>query len=140
MADEDIQKQSVALIERTEIAVVGTVNEAGYPEMRAMMRVKHDGLREIWFSTNTSSRKIPQIRATGKGSVYFVDCDNYYGLLLTGKMEILQDSASRRMVWQDGFEKYYPGGVDDPDHSVLHFVAEKAEFYHGLKITQFDIA
>ena len=139
MTEDDIHKQGAALIERNEIAIVGTVNDNGYPEMRAMTRVKHDGMRELWFSTNTSSRKIPQVRATNKGSVYFVDCDNYYGLLLIGRMEVLQDSASRRMVWQDGFEKYFPGGVDDPDHSVLHFTAERAEFFHGLKISRFDI-
>ena len=34
---------------------------------------------------------------------------------------------------------YYPEGVDDPDYCVLKFTAEKGNYYHGLKNTDFII-
>jgi len=61
------------------------------------------------------------------------------GLMLIGVVEVLQDEESRKKLWFDGCEKYYPGGINDPDYSVLCFTAEKGNFYHGLENIDFDI-
>ena len=37
--------------------------------------------------------------------------------MLRGTMEILTDSTSKKMIWQEGDTMYYPEGVTDPDYS-----------------------
>lgn len=71
-----------------------------------------EGLRVFWFSTNASSMRVAQFRRNGAACLYFCDPRTFRGLLLTGTMEVLEDAASRRLVWREGDERYYPGGVD----------------------------
>jgi general stress protein 26 len=61
------------------------------------------------------------------------------GLMLVGSVEILQDPESRKRCWREGFERYYPKGIDDPDYSILCFTARHGQYYHGLNITNFEL-
>jgi len=40
-------------------------------------------------------------------------------VMLAGTLAIVDDSALRHALWSEGWERYYPQGPDDPDHSVL---------------------
>jgi general stress protein 26 len=136
--DEAIQK-AIALVDRSKIALLGTNGDDGYPQIKAMLVPDHEGLKRIWFSTNTSSRRVGLLRRDPKACVYFVDYSVWQGLMLVGKMEILTDPDSRRRLWHPGDEKYYPHGVDDPDYSVLRFTAEWGNYYHALANVTFPV-
>ena len=58
---------------------------------------------------------------------------------VSGTMEVLTDREHKEMLWRDGFEMYYPNGIDDEDYCVLRFKAEKGNYYTGLKNFDFDI-
>lgn len=118
------------MVNRSQFALVGTIGEDSYPNIKAMIKAEQKGLREIWFSTNTSSRRVTQIKLNDKTCVYFVDFETWEGLMLIGRTEIRRDKESRERLWEDGCEKYYPLGVDDPDYTVLRFVAEVGNYYH----------
>ena len=109
--------------------MLGTNGEYGYPNIKAMLNLKHEGLKKIWFSTNTSSQRVQQLRKDNRACVYYVDEKNFKGLMLVGTIEILQDIESKKMLWSEGAEVYYPLGVADPDYSVLCFTSETANFY-----------
>jgi general stress protein 26 len=138
----DIQEaitESLALMNRAKICMLGTNGEDGHPNIKAMMNLKHEGLKKIWFSTNTSSRRVQQLRKDSRTCVYYVDEQNFKGLMLVGTIEILQDSESKKMLWFGGAEKYYPLGVQDPDYTVLGFTAERGNYYHKLTNIDFEI-
>ena len=44
-------------------------------------------------------------------------------------MEVLTDAKSKEMIWCEGDEQYYPGGVTDPNYCVLKFTATDGRFY-----------
>lgn len=138
MKAEDAIEQSLELVENSRVALVGTIGEDGYPYIKAMFNAKHKDF-EIWFSTNTSSKRVSQIEKNHKVSVYFVDMEKIKGLMLLGIMEIKKDHKSRKMLWEDGDERYYPLGVDDPDYTVLHFHPELGNFYYRLQNVIFSI-
>jgi general stress protein 26 len=131
--------ESLALVERSIIAMLGTVDGNGHPNIKAMMNMEHEGLKVVWFSTNTSSKRVAQILRNPKTCVYFVDADQFKGLMLVGTIEVLQDDKSRQRLWRPGCEKYYPLGVTDPNYSVLRFTASWGNYYHGLSNITFDI-
>ncbi|MBA7665447.1 hypothetical protein ES703_73517 [subsurface metagenome] len=139
MEKEDAIEKGLSLVNRSTIAMLGTNGEGGYPNIRALIKMENEGLKTIWFSTNTSSRKIPQLKKNPKACVYFVDFDKWMGLMLVGTTEIRKDSKSRERLWRDGFEKYYPKGVNDPDYSVLRFVANWGRYYHSLTHITFEL-
>jgi general stress protein 26 len=139
MDKQEAMAEGLQLIERSEICLLGTNGGDGFPNIKAVMNAKHEGMNKIWFSTNTSSRRVQQLKKDNRACVYYVDDKDFKGLMLTGTMQILQDLKSRQMLWEDGNEKYYPLGVEDPDYTVLCFTADKGNYYHKLKNMTFEI-
>ena len=83
--------------------------------------------------------RVQQYIDNPKACVYFFDKRFFRGVMLTGTMEVLQDDASRKMIWRDGDEMYYPKGVTDPDYSVLKFTAQNGRFYSHFKSENFKV-
>jgi len=138
MKPETIEK----LIGKQKIAYIASVDENGYPNMKAMLAPrKRNGLREFWFSTNTSSLRVAQYRENPKASIYFCERKfySYRGVMLVGTMEVLEDAASKEMIWEKGDKMFYPEGVSDPDYCVLKFTAASARWYSNLKHGSFEL-
>ena len=72
-------KKSIELVNRSNIAMLGTIGNDCFPNVKAMINAKHEGIKEIWFSTNTSSKRISQLKLNKKTCVYFVDFENWEG-------------------------------------------------------------
>ncbi len=136
---EDAIRDALALANRSTIAMLGTNGENGYPHVKAMLKMENEGLRRIWFSTNASSKRTGQLLRNSKASVYFVDLERWMGLMLVGDVEVLQDMESRQHLWREGFEQYYPSGVNDPDYAVLRFTARWGNYYHALSNATFEL-
>jgi general stress protein 26 len=139
MQKEEALKEALTLVGRSDIAMLGTNGDDGYPNIKAMIKVENEGLNRIWFSTNTSSKRVSQLVRNSKTCIYFVGFEQWMGLMLVGDVEVLQDMESRQRLWHEGDEKYYPLGVNDPDYSVLRFTAHLGNYYHGLANVIFDL-
>jgi general stress protein 26 len=138
MDEKTAMSKGLELVERSKIALLGTNGPGGYPHIKALLNLKHLGLKEFWFSTNTTSRRVKQVVNDGKTCLYFVDPDSFEGLMLLGHAEITQEPEIRGALWFEGSEKYYPRGVEDPDYSVIHFTSFRGNYYHGLCSIYFD--
>jgi pyridoxamine 5'-phosphate oxidase len=129
MLDETQAKvDGLKLVARSKVAMLGTVGKGGFPEIRAMLKTGNDGLKTVWFSTNTSSRKVRQIQDDPRACVYFADNAHFKGLRLIGNAEILLDPASKRELWQPWFEQYYKG-PEDPDYAMIRFTMDYGYYY-----------
>ena len=136
----DVQKTIGNLIDRQSTAFIGSVSQDGFPNVKAMLAPrKRIGLKTIYFTSNTSSMRAAQYRENPKACVYFCDRRFFRGVMLTGTMEVLEDSESKEMIWQEGDTMYYPLGVTDPDYCVLRFTAESGRYYSNFKSENFEI-
>lgn len=55
------------MIDNTSISYISYVDEEGFPITKAMLKPRErNGIKEIWFSTNTSSNKVKYFRKTAK--------------------------------------------------------------------------
>lgn len=139
MQKEEAIREALALANRSGIIMLGTNGDEGYPNIKAMIKMENEGLNRIWLSTNTSSKRVAQLNRNPKACVYFVDFEQWMGLMLAGDVEVLQDLESKQRLWREGFEKYYPTGVTDPDYSVLRFTAQWGNYYHALSNVTFHL-
>ena len=139
MQKEEAISAALALADRSGIAMLGTHGDNGYPNIKAMIKMENEGLNRFWFSTNTSSRRVSQLVRNSNACVYFVDFEQWMGLMLVGNGEVLHDTESKQRLWREGFEKYYPLGVADPDYSVLRFTARWGNYYHTLSNVTFEL-
>lgn len=128
------------LIDKQKVSFIASVDAEGYPNMKAMLPPrKREGIREFWFSTNTSSARVAQYRENPRASIYFCDRRFFRGVQLIGVMQVLEDAEIKEEIWQFGDKMYYPLGVTDPDYCVLKFTAHTGRYYANFKSESFDI-
>jgi len=137
----DAAKTVGNLIDKANVAIVGSVDGDGFPNSKAMLPPRERvGIRVIYFSTNASSMRVAQYMSNPKACVYFFDRRFYKGVMLRGSMEVMQDSGTRELIWRPGDEMYYPQGVTDPDYCVLRFTATDGRYYSNFKSEDFVVA
>ncbi|WP_195841135.1 pyridoxamine 5'-phosphate oxidase family protein [Clostridium sp. WB02_MRS01] len=128
------------LIDRQGVAFISSLDEDGFPNTKAMLPPrKRVGIKIFYFTTNTSSMRVKQFRSNPKACIYFCDKRFFRGVMLKGTMEVLEDAASKEMIWQDGDTMYYPKGVTDPDYCVLKFTAQTGRYYANFSSENFMI-
>ncbi|WP_308009504.1 pyridoxamine 5'-phosphate oxidase family protein [uncultured Fusobacterium sp.] len=131
---KDTEKTLGNLIEKQGITYISSIDEDGFPNTKAMLPPrKREGIKVFYFTTNTSSMRVKQYKTDSKACIYFCDRRFFRGIMLRGKMEILEDNLSKEMIWKDGDELYYQKGITDPDYCVLKFTAESGRFYSNFK-------
>jgi general stress protein 26 len=118
------------LIDKQSVSYISSIDADGYPNTRAMLSpVKRDGIKTIYWHTNTSSQKVRQFIDNPKCCAYFCDRRFFRGLMLRGTMEIVTDEAIRRDFWKDEYSMYYKGGLDGGDFTLMRFTALNARYY-----------
>lgn len=128
------------LVKKSSTAFISYIDGEGFPVTKAMLKPRErQGIKEFWFSTNTSSNKVKFFRENPKASVYFVDRRFFRAVSLTGTVEVLETSEAKERIWQKGDTMYYKGGVTDPDYCVLKFTATKGRYYSNFHSEDFEI-
>jgi general stress protein 26 len=146
MNKQEQREYCLNVMKTSPVCFLTTVNENGFPEIRAMFNLKngktfpglatmmdrYDRDFTVILGTNTSSAKVRQIKQSMKTAVYFCNADGFEGVMLSGSMEIVIDTALKKELWQPGWEMYYPKGMDDPDFSVLRLTPDVVKAYGNL--------
>lgn len=131
----------VKFIDRQIVSFICSIDKENFPNVKVMLKPrKHNGIKEFYFSTNTSSMRVKQYQDNPNASIYFYHKGliKYEGLMLIGKMEVLTDQETKNSIWKKGDFLFYKKGVTDPDYCVLKFTAEKGRYYCDLKTENID--
>ncbi|MBR5370473.1 MAG: pyridoxamine 5'-phosphate oxidase family protein [Bacilli bacterium] len=135
-------KKIEKFIDKQKVSFICSIDKDNYPNVKAMLKPrKRVGLKEFYFSTNTSSMRTKQYRNNPKASIYFYHKGliKYTGVLLKGKMQVLEDQETKTMIWKRGDIMFYKKGVTDPDYCVLKFTAESGRYYQDLVTENFEV-
>ena len=148
-------KDAVKIIQSSECAQIATFGKdetEGFPEIRALLNLanpkKYPKLKDkaisvdgetltIYFTTNTSSRKIRQIRENKNVCLYFVLPKKFKGVSAIGTIEEVTDQTVKEGFWQTGWFIYYHKGAKDPDYTLLKFTTKYLHCWSGGKIHDF---
>lgn len=129
-------------IDKQRVSFICSIDDNNYPNVKAMLaQRKRNGMKEFYFSTNTSSMRVRQYQDNPNASIYFYHKGifKYVGVMLKGKMEVLADQETKNMLWKTGDTIFYKRGVTDPDYCVLKFIAESGRYYCDLKTGDISI-
>lgn len=148
-------KDAVKIIQSSECAQIATFGKEeteGFPEIRALLNLanpkKYPKLKDkaisvdgetltIYFTTNTSSRKVRQIRENKKVCLYFVLPKKFKGVSAIGTVEEVTDQTVKEDFWQTGWYIYYHKGAKDPDYTLLKFTTKFMHCWGGGKVHDF---
>jgi len=153
MEEKDLKQKCLNLMETAEAIYLSTIGGDGYPHTRMMSNLRNKkenpGLEEMFkqykddfvihFITSKSSTKMQQIRANPKISAYLCNPGEFHTLMLSGEVEEVKDQAFKNQIWQDGWEMHWPGGVDDPEFTVLRLSPDFAKGWHKEGPFEFEL-
>ncbi len=144
MEEKELKQECLKLMETADAAYLSTVGGDGFPHTRVMGNLRNaeqnPGLVEffkehsedllVYLPTSASSTKVEQIKANPKVSVYFSVPSEVTGLMLAGTIEIVSDASLKKEIWQEGWEMYWPDGVDGAEFTVLRLLPEWAKGWY----------
>jgi len=150
MPSQPIQP-AIDLAHRSDFVYVSTLQMDGFPETRVMfnlLKLRADALAggparldhplASWLGTNTSSQKTQHIRRDPRVGLYYADTSSFEGLSLQGTVAEVLDKTVRAALWTEDWERFYPGGRDGGDFTVLRFEPLRGRYYHGLEVLAFE--
>jgi general stress protein 26 len=141
------------IMKTAETVYLTTIDQAGYPHTQAMFNLRNkekfsrqvavfaDHQRDymIYLSTNTSSRKLVHIKYNPKVCLYYRYPSTFRSRMLAGEIEIVDSSEARGALWNEGWERYYPSGPEDPDHTALRLFPAWGQGWCGGERFEFQI-
>ncbi|MDR1885079.1 MAG: pyridoxamine 5'-phosphate oxidase family protein [Synergistaceae bacterium] len=118
---KDAKAKAEKLLAESKLVFMGTNGSHGHPNVRALVPMKFEDVRTIWFATDLHSSKILELIKNNRAVVYAFSQKSMTECRFWGAVTILEDAASRKHVWTDELKKHFEGGVDDPRLRVLRF-------------------
>lgn len=136
----DIKEQVEALIQEAEITMISSVDEEGYPSIKAINPPrKREGYRQMYFLTRNSSMRVQHYAKNPRASIYFYNEASKEGLMLKGSMETLYDQDLIDELWCNGDEERFVHHQAFPDCSALKFTAFCGRYFDGERTEVFAI-
>ncbi len=143
--------EGAALIDRVKFVYLSSLDESGGPETRVLFNLRKVRAKALasgpaalgegfgnYLGTNTSSRKVAQLRKDGRACLYYSDNAKFQGCSVRGRLVEVADPEVKKAVYVKAWDMYYPGGFDGGDFSLFKFEPESIRYYHGLKVLSFD--
>ena len=130
------------LHKKVEVFILTCVGSDGYPLTKAVIPGKYrDSLKELYFTTNTSSRFVNEVSKNSKASVYFYIQElSWDGCMLKGDFEIVTDLKLKEKYWIEDFkEAYNEQSFTCPDFCLLRFVPKSGRFYSKYTLEDFGV-
>ena len=137
MVEKELKAACLNLMETTDVMYLSTIGSDGFPYTRIMSNLRNkkvnpdlEGIFEkhkddftVYTVTSKSAEKIKQIKANPKVSVHFAFYSDvpseFVYFMLGGEITEITDEQLKKQFWQKGWEMFWPGGVDDPEFTVL---------------------
>jgi general stress protein 26 len=93
------------LIDKQGVSFISSVDENGFPNTKAMLPpVKRGGIKIFYWHTNAPSMRIKQYKNNPKACIYFYDKRFFRGVMLKGRMEVLDDKKPKKKFGKTIFQ------------------------------------
>jgi general stress protein 26 len=109
-------------------AMLVTANAQGQMEARPMQVACADEGDDVWFFTRKGGRLSKEIERDPMVLLTFQEENTAY-LSLRGRARAVQDRAKAEELWKDPYKVWFPGGVEDPDLSLIAVDPVSAEYW-----------
>ena len=125
-SSEELLAEARRIVGRARFCVAATASD-GSANVRVVQLLDLDADWTASFVTSASSRKVEEIRRTGRLALAFQhDADMAY-VALAGRARVDADPATKARVWVPGLDRWFAAGGSDPDAVVVVLEVERLE-------------
>jgi len=134
ISEDSLTSVALEIIESAKYVALITLDADGHPQARVMDPFAPEENMTVWMATNPQSRKVEQIKADDRVTLYYFDNAGLGTVSLMGTARLVNDPTEQAKRWKSGWEAFYP----DRDSSYL-LIQVRPEFMevvsvkHGLR-------
>jgi general stress protein 26 len=93
----DANKTIGNMIDKASVSIISSIDEDGFPNSNAMLPPrKREGIRQIFFTTNTSSMMVRQYLNNPKACIYFFDRRFFKGVMLRARWKSCKTAFQKK--------------------------------------------
>lgn len=131
--EQEAREKIGEMIRDIDIALMVTHDAEGNLHARPMSTQKEKGDKpftgELWFMTDMNSPKIQEIRNDPRILMNYADRKDQNYVTVSGKADIVQDTAKVKELWSEPLRAWFPKGPDDPSIALIRVNADAAEYW-----------
>ena len=125
------------LAKSARTCLFGTMH-GGFPlNVRPMAVGSVDAAGNFWFLSGRSTEKNTHIRKDPRVQLLFANAGDSEYMSLQGTASISDDRALKEKYWSTLAKAWFPGGVDDPELTVIKFEPTDGHYWdteHGKAV------
>ena len=125
------------------VCLFGTIPGKFPLEVRPMVVEHVDEAGVLWFLSGRSSEKNHDISRDSRVQLLFANPGSSQYLSLNGTAYVSDDRPLRERYWNPLARAWFPGGVDDPELTVIRVWPEGGHYWdteHGKTVSLVEIA
>ena len=96
------------VVEAAAFVSLATLDEEGYPAVRAMDPLPPDEDWVVWLATNPGSRKVKQLRARPRVALHYLAQGVPAYVTLIGRARLVDDPEMKARHWKESWTPFYP--------------------------------
>lgn len=105
---EDLILAAKELMESAGYCALITLDDEGRARVRVMDPFGPEDDLTVWFGTNSKSRKVVQIKADPRVTLYYFDSDATGYVMIHGIATMVDDNVEIDKHWKESWEDFYP--------------------------------
>jgi len=117
------------LITNIRIAMVTTEGADGTLHSRPMYAQQAEADGDLWFATSRGSDLVKELREKARILATFSDTSSQRYVVIRGEGHEHNDQAKIQELWNPRMAAWFPSGPNDPDLTLVHLHAERADVW-----------
>ncbi len=94
----------------------------------------------MWFATDSKSRKISEIAANPRVTLFFAHPETFDHACISGKAQVVRDAENRLRFWNDDWYRYWKAGPKSEEYVLIKVVPEKGEYFLNEEVMSGEIS
>ncbi len=83
----------------------------------------------LWFFTRTTAPITSELAANPHVNVAYVSAPEDRFVSVSGRAQVVRDSAAAARLWSPAFAKWFPAGPDDAEMSLIKIDLTRTEYW-----------
>ncbi len=112
-----------------------TLDSEGRPQARAMEPFPPGADLSVWMATHATTRKIAEIEADRRATLYYFDREGGGYVTLLGQARVVRDAEAKARLWKPEWNDFYDAANRGDDYVLIEFLPHRVEIVsleHGV--------
>jgi general stress protein 26 len=123
------------IMQKARYAALVTIGLDGHPQARVVDPLSPEPDMTVWIATNPVTRKVEQIKADARVTLFYFDPSGPGYVTLLARAELVSDPAEKARHWKEEWAPFYADKHQGKDFILIRckpIRLELASYAHGL--------